>query len=453
MSAAPQRFDLVVIGAGPAGETVASRLADGGCKTALIERELIGGECAYWACIPSKTLLRPGEVRGEAERAAGVSRPSLDFTELAAYRDFMVRDHDDTREAKAYEEQGVTVFRGEGRLAGPGRVEVGHELLEAQRIVIATGAVPVIPEIPGLADAGHWTSREVTAMREVPRSACVLGGGPVGIELAQLLRRFGADVHMIEQQPRLLAREDERVGELLAEALRSDGVHLALGVEVASVEAREGQRIVRYGEHAVRCDELVVATSRRPRVDGLGLESVGIEPDPDHGGIAVDARCRAADGIWAVGDVTGVMPFSHVAMYQGRIVVADVSGGGDGEGKVWADYAAIPRTVFCDPEVAAVGVTAREAPDAACARIELKDEITRPWTYETDARGELQVLADRDRGVLIGAWAVAPLASEWIHYAALAIKAQLPIALLRDTVAQFPTYTEAFLKAIDKLEL
>jgi pyruvate/2-oxoglutarate dehydrogenase complex dihydrolipoamide dehydrogenase (E3) component len=443
-----QSFDLVVIGAGPAGETVASRLAGSGLGTALVERELIGGECAYWACIPSKTLLRPGEVRGEAERAAGASRPTLDFSELASYRDFMVRDHDDTDEAKSYEQQGVKVFRGEGRLAGPGRVRVGDVELSAERIVIATGSEPVIPEIPGLAGAGYWTNREVTAMREIPNSACVLGGGPVGIELAQLLRRQGADVHLIEQQPRLLAREDERVGELLAEALRDDGIHLALGAEVASVEARDGQRIVEYGEHSVRCDELVVATSRRPRVGDLGLDSVGIEPDPDHGGISVDERCRAADGIWAVGDVTGVMPFSHVAMYQGRIVVADISGE-----PARADYAAVPRTVFCDPEVAAVGRTRQQAPDAACARIQLKDEISRPWTYETDARGELQILADRDRGVLIGAWAVAPLASEWIHYAALAIKAEVSIALLKDTVAQFPTYTEAFLKAIDKLDL
>jgi pyruvate/2-oxoglutarate dehydrogenase complex dihydrolipoamide dehydrogenase (E3) component len=445
-AAAAQRFDLVVIGAGPAGETVASRLADRGYRIALIERELIGGECAYWACIPSKTLLRPGEVRAEAERAAGASRPTLDFAELAAYRDFMVRDHDDTREAKAYAEQGVSVFRGEGRLAGEGRVEVGDDLLRTERIVIATGSEPAIPEIPGL--ASYWTNREVTAMREVPRSACVLGGGPVGIELTQLMRRFGAEVHLIEARPRLLAREDERVGELLAEALRADGVHLALGAEVSSVEERDGQRIVNLGAHTVRCDEVVVATSRRPRVDGLGLETVGLEPDPEHGGIAVDERCRAADGVWAIGDVTGVLPFSHVAMYQGRIVVADILGE-----PARADYAAVPRTVFCDPEVAAVGVTAEQAPDAVCARIELKDEITRPWTYETDARGELQVIVDRRRRVLIGAWAVAPLASEWIHYAALAIKAQLPISLLRDTVAQFPTYTEAFLKALEQLEL
>jgi pyruvate/2-oxoglutarate dehydrogenase complex dihydrolipoamide dehydrogenase (E3) component len=445
-AAAAQRFDLVVIGAGPAGETVASRLADRGYRIALIERELIGGECAYWACIPSKTLLRPGEVRAEAERAAGASRPTLDFAELAAYRDFMVRDHDDTREAKAYAEQGVSVFRGEGRLAGPGRVEVGDDLLTTERIVIATGSEPVIPEIPGLAN--YWTNREVTAMREVPGSACVLGGGPVGIELTQLMRRFGTEVHLIEAQSRLLAREDERVGELLAEALRADGVHLGLGAEVSSVEERDGQRIVHYGEHTVRCDEVVVATSRRPRVDGLGLETVGLEPDAEHGGIAVDERCRAADGVWAIGDVTGVLPFSHVAMYQGRIVVADILGE-----PARADYAAVPRTVFCDPEVAAVGVTAEQAPDAVCARIELKDEITRPWTYETEARGELQVIVDRQLRVLIGAWAVAPLASEWIHYAALAIKAQLPISLLRDTVVQFPTYTEAFLKALEQLEL
>jgi len=284
----------------------------------------------------------------------------------------------------------------------------------------------------------------------MPASACVLGGGPVGVELAQMLHRFGAQVHLIDQRSRLLAREDERVSELLLDALRDDGIRVNLCAEIASVEVRGGERVVNFGEDTVHCEQLVVASARRPRIAGLALESAGIAAT--EAGIVVDERCRAGDGVWAVGDVTGVMPFSHVAMYQARVACADILGE-----PARADYSAVPRAVFCDPEVAAVGRTERQAReegiDVVLARVVLRDTIARPWTYETDARGELTVIADRERRVLVGAWAVAPLASEWIHYAALAIKAELPISLLTDTVAQFPTYTEAFLKALEQLEL
>jgi len=443
-------FDVIVVGAGPAGETVASRRCARGMRTALVERELLGGECAYWACIPSKTLLRPGELLGEAERTAGTARPAQRFDEIASYRDFMVRDHADTDEAKGYAERGVRVYRGAARFAGSGSVEVGDELLGAERIVIATGSEPVIPDIPGLEATGYWTNREATSMRGMPASACVLGGGPVGVELAQMLHRFGAQVHLIDQRSRLLAREDERVSELLLDALRDDGIRVNLCAEIASVEVRGGERVVNFGEDTVHCEQLVVASARRPRIAGLALESAGIAAT--EAGIVVDERCRAGDGVWAVGDVTGVMPFSHVAMYQARVACADILGE-----PARADYSAVPRAVFCDPEVAAVGRTERQAReegiDVVLARVVLRDTIARPWTYETDARGELTVIADRERRVLVGAWAVAPLASEWIHYAALAIKAELPISLLTDTVAQFPTYTEAFLKALEQLEL
>jgi dihydrolipoamide dehydrogenase len=264
------------------------------------------------------------------------------------------------------------------------------------------------------------------------------------------MHRFGAEVHLVEMADRLLAREDPRVSELLLDAVRQDGIDVRLHAEVAAVSISDGRRTLQFGDgDQVRGSELIVAIGRAPRVRELALERVGIEPGP--AGIEVDERCRAGEGIWAVGDVTGAMPFTHVAKYQGRIAVADIAGE-----SARADYSAVPRVVFCDPEVAAVGLTESQARsaglDVATASVKLADAIARPWTYETDPRGELVVIADRKRRILVGAWAVAPLAGEWIHYAALAIKAQIPLAVLRDTVAQFPTYTEAYLKALERLE-
>ena len=445
---ATQRFEVVVVGAGPGGEVVAERTAAAGLKTALVERELIGGECAYWACIPSKTLLRPGEVRHEAEKAAGMPSPRPSFDEVAAYRDFMIRDLDDAAQVKGYEEQGVTVFKGVGSLSGPHEVEVGGERLESERIVIATGTEPLIPPIEGLEQAGYWTNREATTLKEVPASVTILGGGPVGVELAQMLRRFGADVGLLEAGERLLSREDPRVSELLHEALDADGIEVHVNAEVETVSTEDGRRVAVFGDRRVSADELIVAIGRRPRLGELSLERAGIEPGKK--GIEVDERCRAGEGIWAIGDVTGVMPFTHVAKYQGRVVCADILGRA-----ARADYDAVPRVVFSDPEVAAVGMTEAQARDAgietASAHVRLPDTIARPWTYETNPRGELSMVADRGRGVLVGAWAVGPMAGEWIHYAALAIKTATPVAVLRDTVAQFPTYTEGYLKALEQL--
>ena len=445
-----ERFDAVVVGAGPAGEAAAGRLNDQGLRTALVERELVGGECAYWACIPSKTLLRPPEVRFEAQRAAGTSAPEQRWAEVADYRDWMIRHLDDTNQVKGYEQSGVRVYKGAAKLAGPGRVEVGDHTLEAARIVIATGSDPRIPPIPGLADAGYWTNREATTLKEIPESIVILGGGASGVELGQFMRRFGAEVAIVEAADRLLPREDPRVGELTAQALREDGIALHLGVAANEVTSSNGQRAVKLDNGAqVTGAELLLAIGRTPRVAGIGLETVGIAPNPQ--GIKVDERCRAADGVWAIGDITGVMPFTHVGMYQARVASADIAGR-----PAHADYTAIPRVVFSDPEAAAVGLTEQQAKarglDTTTATVQLADAISRPYTYEKDPRGEIGILADRQQNTLIGAWAVSPLAGEWIHYAALAVKTHTPLDVLRDTVAQFPTYTEAYLKAIEALD-
>jgi pyruvate/2-oxoglutarate dehydrogenase complex dihydrolipoamide dehydrogenase (E3) component len=444
-----QRFDVVVVGAGPGGETVASRTAAAGLRTALVERELIGGECAYWACIPSKTLLRPGEVRGEASRAAGVGAPSLSFADIASYRDEMIRHLDDSAQVQGYEDEGVAVFKGAAAFTGERKLEVGDEAIAAERIVIATGSEPAIPPVDGLQEAGYWTNREATTLDRVPGSVAIMGGGPVGIELAQMLRRFGAEVHLVEAAERLLSREDPAVSELLLDALRADRIDVHLGAEVSSVAA-DGHRgrTLRFGGRELAAEEVVVAVGRRPRLDGLALEQAGIEPG-EHG-IVIDERCQVREGIWAIGDVTGVMPFTHVAKYQGRIVVADILGRPSR-----AEYGAVPRVVFSDPEVAAVGMTEQQARNAGlepvASRVRLADSIARPWTYERDPRGELCVIADPRADVLLGAWAVGPLAGEWIHYAALAIKAATPLEVLADAVAQFPTYTEAYQHALEAL--
>ena len=443
-----ERFDAIVVGAGPAGEVAASRLPKLGLRTALVERELVGGECAYWACIPSKTLLRPPEVRFEAQRTAGTAAPQQSWRDVAAYRDYMVRHLDDRNQVDGYERDGVSVYKSEARFTGPGCVEVDGARLESERIIVATGSDPGVPDIPGLREAGYWTNREATNLHEIPDSVVILGGGPVGIELAQFLRRFGAAVTIVQRPARLLPREDPAVGELIGERLREDGIEVRLGARAVAVERRAARRVVRLADGgAVAGDELLVATGRRPRVDGL--DALGVQVSAR--GVAIDERCRAADGVWATGDVTGVMPFTHVGMYQARVVVDDIA-----DKPRAADYGAIPRVVFSDPEIAAVGLTERHAREqgirVATARVNLPEAIARPWTYEKDPRGELGLVADTRRGTLVGAWAVAPLAGEWIHYAALAIKTGTPLGVLRDTVAQFPTFSEAFLKGLEAID-
>jgi len=442
-------FDAVILGAGPAGEVAVSALADGGLRCALVEQELIGGECTNWACIPTKTLLRPPEAQHASARVAGVSKPELEWSRIAEYRDWMTRNLDDSNAISDYESRGITVVKGAGRLAGPGRIEVDGRMLETEHVIVATGSEPIIPPIDGLEDAGYWTNREATQLKEVPASAAVIGGGPVGIELAQILSRFGARVTIVEIFERLLSRETPEVGELIANALEEEEIVLRVGRRAVEVRREDGERVVRFEEgEEVRAEVVVVAGGRRPRTKGIGLETVGIEPSSS--GIAVDERCRAAESLWAIGDVTGIAMFTHVGKYQARVATADILGQ-----PARADYRVIPRVVFSDPEIAAVGLAEKQAKeqgiDAISASIELANAIARPWTYEEHPRGSLGIVADRERQVLVGAWAVAPLASEWIHVAALAIKAEIPLAVLRDTIPQFPTFNEGYLSVLRAL--
>jgi len=444
------RFDVAVVGMGPGGEHAAYRLIAGGKKLAVIERELIGGECSYWACIPSKTLIRPPEARSEARRAAGVGDPSLSWADAAAYRDFMVRNYDDAKQIKGYEDQGATVFKGDARLAGPGVVEVGDERIEAKDILLATGSEPTMPPIEGLEDVDAWTNREATGVKEIPERTIVIGAGPVGLELAQMLSRYGSSVALVQRADRLLDRETAEVSKLLDGYMADDGIEVHTGKNAVRARREGDSKVVEFEDGSeLSADVIVVATGRRPRVKGLGLESIGIDAD---GGVPIDERCRVAEGVWALGDVTGVSLFTHVAKYQGRVVSHNLLG----RDRV-ADYRAIPRVVFCDPEIASVGLSVEQAReqgmDVATATIDLTAVLARPSTYEENPRGHLGLVANRDTKTLVGAWAVSPLAAEWIHHAVLAVRAQVPIEVQLDTVAQFPSYSEGYLLALEELKL
>jgi dihydrolipoamide dehydrogenase len=440
------RFDVIIIGMGVGGEAAAGRLLDAGRRVAVIERELIGGECAYWACIPSKTLLRgPG-------RVAGVATPAIEWPGLRDYHDYMIRHLDDTAQVKGYEQAGATVIKGAARLAGPGRVEAGGQLLEADHVVIATGSQPLRPAIEGLDQGRVWTNREATNVRDIPSRVLLIGGSAVGVELGQFYSGMGAQVTIVQRADRLVDREDPRVGELAEQALTAEGVTVRTGVTPVSARTAGGTTVVTLDDGSqVETDVVILGAGRRPATAGFGLDTTGVTLT-GRGGIAVDDRCRAGPGVWAVGDVTGVALFTHVAMYQGRVVAGNILGRDRA-----ASYEGIPRVVFADPEIAAVGLTAAQAAargiSTAAAEISVADSADRSWTYERDPRGAVGLLADRDRGLLVGAWAIAPLASEWIHYAALAIRARIPISTLLDQVAQYPTYTGAYLAALEQLGL
>jgi pyruvate/2-oxoglutarate dehydrogenase complex dihydrolipoamide dehydrogenase (E3) component len=449
-----REFDVVVIGMGPGGEDVAERLAAAGLSVAAVEARLVGGECPYWGCVPSKMMVRAAGLLAEGRRIGGLAGDAAvtpDWGPVARrIRAEATDDWDDTVAADRFTRKGGTLFRGEGRITAPGQVTVGDTVLRARRgIVLNPGTTPAVPPVPGLAGTPLWTNHEAIEADRVPDSLIVLGGGPIGVELSQVFARFGAAVTVIEQAGRLLAAEEPEAGELLGQVFRAEGIGVRVSATAESVRHAGGRFTVELaGGPAVTAERLLVATGRQTRLDRLGVAAVGLDESARY--LAADDRLRVAPGVWAVGDIVGRGAFTHLSMYHAEIVIADLLG----RPAHAAEYHAVPRVTFTDPEIGSVGLTERRAReqglDVRVATVPIP-KSARGWIHQAGNDGLIKLVADARRGVLVGATSAGPAGGEVLSMLTLAVHAGIPVRRLGEMIYAYPTFHRAVGDAVRQL--